>query len=290
MPIIEWLNRPGGVADRLRQLRRARGLTQEQFAVQAGWLANQRTKVSKLEGAAQWPSVQDIRDWVRAAEADPEVVDELVGLLNEAEAASRQIKDLADEGQAEIQKKYDQAVREGKEIRNFEPSMIPGLLQTQEYARYRSLAAVRNHAFSADEADEGLKAKMKRRDVLWEPDRTFEFIVAEEALYRRLAPLPVMIGQIDRLLVLDLPHVTFGVIPLDEDLSDGLELMEGFLWVDGLVYLETYAELRDATPVESSEYEAIADALRAQAVTGNDARRLLIRAADHLRDLVSKDG
>jgi transcriptional regulator with XRE-family HTH domain len=285
VPIIEWLNQPGGLADRLRRLRRATGKTQEQFAVAAEWPANQRTKVSKLEGATQWPSVQDIRDWVKAANASPDVADELIGLLNEAEGRERQIKHLAAGGQAAIQKEYDLAVREGKDIRNFEPLMIPGLLQTREYARYRVLAAIRNHAFPEDQADESLKARMDRQDVLWEPDRHFEFVIGEEALYRRLAPLPVLIAQIDRLLVLDLPHVTLGIIPLDADLSEGLELMEEFLLIDGVVYLETYAELRDPAPVESAEYEAVANALRAQAVTGDEARRLLIRAGDHLRGL-----
>ena len=206
-------------------------------------------------------------------------------MLDEAEGRHRQFRQLRGAGQAAIQKEFDVAVREGKLIRNFEPLMIPGLLQTSEYARYRVLAAIRNHDFPAADADASLGARMQRQQVLYETGRTFEFVIGEEALYRRLAPLPAMLGQIDRLLALDLPQVTFGIVPLDADLSEGLELVEAFLMVDNLVYLESYSALRDPKPRESSEYEGAADALRAEAVIGDEARHLLTRAGDHLRGL-----
>ncbi len=80
-------------------------------------------------------------------------------------------------------------------IRNFQPTVIPGLLQTAEYTR--SVLALGK---TTDRAA-ALAARLERQQVLHEPGRRFEFVISEQVL--RWAPGPLaQAGQIDRLLSL----------------------------------------------------------------------------------------
>src|SRR5688500_9828341 len=66
-----------GLADRLREIRVAAGLTGIELAAAAGW---HRTKVSKLEHGTTAPSARDIRAWCEACGADGEA-EQLVAAL-----------------------------------------------------------------------------------------------------------------------------------------------------------------------------------------------------------------
>src|SRR6185437_14379074 len=62
-PTREWLNRPGGLAERLQRMRKAAGLTGDQLAVRLGWT---RAKVPKIENGRQMPTEADIKAWAEA--------------------------------------------------------------------------------------------------------------------------------------------------------------------------------------------------------------------------------
>ena len=76
--------------------------------------------------------------------------------------------------------------------------LIPGLLQTPDYARYRALEAVRLHSTAAEQVDETVVARIRRQEVLYDTSKTFEFIVCEAAFRYLLCPPQVMRGQLDR--------------------------------------------------------------------------------------------
>lgn len=277
-PVIESLNKPGGLAERLRRLRKTAGLTGDELADRYGW---QRTKVSKLENARQWPTTTDLENWAAAC-GHPEAVPELQALLDEAEAVRRQIRHQRHRGQAAIQEEFDRAVRQGKRIRNFEVTFIPGLLQTADYARYRSLEAVRVHGFAVDAVEASVSARMKRQEVLYEPGRQFDFILTEAALRFLVCPAGVMLGQLDRLATLSgLASITLGVIPFDTELQ--VAPVNGFLIVDDVTYVETHDALEDVHGQESADYERIADGLMAEALTGDGALRVISEAAARVR-------
>ena len=91
-----------------------------------------------------------------------------------------------------------------------------------------------------------------------------------------------MAGQLDRLLMVSgLPNVTLGIIPLHKRLS--VAPMHGFLIVDDVTYVETHTSDLILTGEESAHYARIADGLLAESVTGDDARNLIVAAADALR-------
>lgn len=278
-PVIEQLNKPGGLAGRLRRLRKTAGLTGEQLADLNGW---QRTKVSKLENARQWPSHADLDEWAAAC-GHPEEAAELRDLLDEAEVVRRRIRYERHRGQAAIQEEFDRAVRQGKRIRNFEVTFIPGLLQTAEYARCRSLEAVRVHGFRPDGVEEAVAGRMRRQEVLYESGRQFEFILTEAALRFLVCPADVMLGQLDRLATLSgLASIALGIIPLDTELS--IAPVNGFLIVDDVTYVETHDVMEGLRGGESAAYDQIADGLMAEALTGDEALGLISAAAARLRE------
>src|SRR5215467_11510213 len=125
-PTSEWLTQPGGLAQRLRSMRKAAGLTGEQLAESLGW---SRPKVPKIENGHQMPSEQDVMDWVAACGQPEDKADELLEVLSEGQAVHRQWRQRLRHGHAATQNEWDTLIRKATVIRNFEIVVIPGLLQ-----------------------------------------------------------------------------------------------------------------------------------------------------------------
>ena len=174
-------------------------------------------------------------------------------------------------------------MRDAKRIRNFEIMIIPGLLQTADYARYRALEAVRVHGFAESEVEKTVAARMRRQEVLYDAGKAFEFIICEAALRYLLCPPQVMAGQLDRLLAVSgLGNVTLAVIPPGVEL--GVAPMVGYLTVDDVTVVETFTSEDKFIGAESATYDRITDGLMAEAVGGDEARRLIAAAASSLRE------
>jgi transcriptional regulator with XRE-family HTH domain len=279
-PTGDTLNQPGGLAERLKRLRKDAGLTGAQLAANLGWKS--RTRVPKLERGQQMPNEDDITRWAQAC-GHPEEIPELLGLLAEAGAVHEQWRHKLRRGHAALQAEFDKLVRDAKRIRNFEVMVIPGLLQTADYARYRVLEAVRVHGFAESEVEKAVTARMRRQEALYDAGKTFEFIVCESALRYLLCPPQVMAGQLDRLLTVSgLGNVTLGIIPPGVELD--VAPMVGYLTVDDVTVVETFTSEDKFTGAESATYDRISAALMAEAVTGDEARRLITAAADSLRE------
>jgi transcriptional regulator with XRE-family HTH domain len=277
-PTGEWLNQPGGLAERLRRIRKAAGLTGDALAEQLGW---SRSKVPKLENGRQMPTDQDIGEWAAACGA-PEAAAELLDMLAEAQSVHRQYRHQLRRGHLAIQEDLDELVRSAKIVRNFEVMFVPGLLQTPGYARSRYLQSVRVHGFPAERVEESIGARIRRQGVLYEGQREFEFVLMETALLVRSCPAPVMLEQLDRLQsAAGLPRVTLGIIPLAAELAVTPDM--GFLVADDTAYIETPTSEDFLFGEEAAKYGRIADELRAEAVAGEEARDLIMGASRRLR-------
>jgi transcriptional regulator with XRE-family HTH domain len=278
-PTGEKLNQPGGLSERLVRMRKAAGLTGDRLAAQLGW---PRSKVPKIENGRQMPTDADIRAWAEAC-AQVAAIPELLDLLSDAQAVHRQWRHQLRRGHPALQAEFDTLVRQAKRVRGFEILLIPGLLQTPDYARYRALEAVRLHGTAAEAVDATVTARMHRQEVLYDADKTFEFVITEAAFRLLLCPRPVMLGQLDRLLVVStLGNVTLGIIPAGTELP--VAPMVGFLTVDDMTIVETFTSADTIPGQESAAYERIFDDLLAEAVTGDEARTLITEAAAALRD------
>lgn len=277
-PASEYLHQPGGLAERLNGLREAAGLTGEALAGTLGWSPS---KVSKIQNGRQLPSAKDIRAWAGAT-GHPEVTDELLGLRREAETInSRWRRRLAEGGEAAVQQDINELTRNAARIRNAQVTVIPGLLQTPGYARaiFTQVSAV----YPAVDIDAAVEARMRRREILHEEGRTFEFIIAEAALTMLPCPPKVMLAQLDRLMIsMDLENVTLGIIPERRQLA--ISFYNGFQLLDDLLVVESYG-YEDQVAGELAETHArIFDMLMAESAKEEDARRLIVAAAANLRE------
>jgi transcriptional regulator with XRE-family HTH domain len=275
-PTGEWLNQPGGLAERLVRMRKAAGLTGDRLAAQFSW---PRSKVPKIENGRQMPTEADIKAWAEACR-QPGAIPDLLTLLADAQTVYRQWR--LGEGQAALQEQYDALVRDAKRIRNFELMLIPGLLQTPGYARYRALEAVRLHGAPESGVEETVAVRMRRADVLYDTAKSFEFVITDAALRYLLCPRPVMLAQLDKLAnVSEFGNVTFGIIPPGRELP--VAPMVGYLMADNTTIVETFTSAITIATRESPKYAEITDELMAEAVTGDAARTLIAAAAAELR-------
>jgi transcriptional regulator with XRE-family HTH domain len=103
---------------------------------------------------------------------------------------------------------------EAASVRNYEPLLVPGLLETEAYAR-----AVVGAALVKDpaEIERRIAARMERQRRLTGPDALELWVVLDEAaLWRPVGGPPVMAEQLRRLQdVAVLPNVTVQVLPFD---------------------------------------------------------------------------
>lgn len=103
--------------------------------------------------------------------------------------------------------------------RNFEPLVVPGLLQTEEYAR----AMIPEHA-PAERVEALVEIRMKRQELLDRPDGPLLFFILDEAVVHRLVGgKDAMRRQVLRLVELGRrPRVTIEVVPFSAGAHPGL--------------------------------------------------------------------
>jgi hypothetical protein len=156
------------------------------------------------------------------------------------------------------------------------------LLQTAGYARgiVEQVAAL----FGTTDTDAAIEARMQRQQVLYDTSKTFEFVFTEAALYLLPCTQVVMLGQYDRLLSLDLPNVTFGILPMYRYLAR--VPFNSFHMLDNLLVVESYDGKHEGTDEETTaRHVRIFDDLMSESVTGEQARGLIMSAANRLRGI-----
>lgn len=277
-PIEEWLTQPEGLADRLRALRTQAGLSGKQLAEANNWAPS---KVSRLENGRQMPAPADIHAWARACGADDTAAQELLAMLGEVQAVHRDWRRRMRQGQAAVQDSYNQLVTESRLIRHFETVYVPGLLQTADYARRVLNEMVELHNLDVTDVDAAVASRMQRQQLLYDSNKRFEFLLAEPVLRWLLCSPDVMRGQLDRLqTVVGVPNIRFGILPFGVQLATTPQ--NSFQMYDDVAIVETFVGETTHRDDEAAAYAKAIDRLWNDAVTGEEARRLIVHAA---RDL-----
>ncbi len=108
-------------------------------------------------------------------------------------------------------------------IRNFQPMLIPGLLQTEEYAA--AIIPNLSPKATANEVHTGVEMRMKRQQLLQQSEMPLMFFIMDEAAVRRLVGgREAMRRQIQRLLdESDKPRVTIEVVPYSAGAHPGMQ-------------------------------------------------------------------
>lgn len=250
---------------RLRSLREGAQLTGMALARQLGWPGS---KVSKLEHGKQLPTTADITAWVETIGGSAELRADLLADLRAVRLEHRTWARLLRRGTADRQRAVRPLDEATTLLRAFEPALIPGLLQTAEYARWVLDGVIALRGLPNDVA-EGVRARLDRQQMLYDPGKQFRFLMTEAALRYLLCPPEVLRGQLDRLLaVAGLPNIELAVLPFSVQLP--YPALHGFWMYDNkLVLVDTNtAELALRDQDDLALYERLFELLWERADRG----------------------
>jgi transcriptional regulator with XRE-family HTH domain len=263
---------------RLRDIRRDAGLSGTELAQLGGWLSS---KVSKIEHGRQTPSEEDLRAWCEHCHAVDQLPD-LIAAVRSIDTQFAEWRRIMRGGTRRRQQASAAVYERARLFRIYEPAVIPGLLQTREYA-VAVLSTFIDFIRAPDDAEEGTAARIERQRVLTHGDRRFHMVLGEQALHTNVGGAEVMAGQLEHLLAtMKLPRLRLGVIPVGAPyrvpLNDGFWIMD-----EALVQFDTYtAELSLIRPDEIALYGRAFERLAAIAVYGPEARALISQILDSL--------
>ncbi|MCX4993270.1 MULTISPECIES: helix-turn-helix transcriptional regulator [unclassified Streptomyces] len=189
---------------RLRAIREAAGKTQKDVVDALVWSIS---KVIRMEAGDVGISVTDLRALLQFyGVTDQQQIDELTEMVLTSRKQpwwARYSRTMTSSFSSYLGYETSASI-----IRNFESNLIPGLLQTREYAQVLI-------DDSDGQQDMWVNLRMERQKrALESRDRQFFFILDETATRRVVGDEAVMQAQLERLLVLnELPHVTIMVVP-----------------------------------------------------------------------------
>lgn len=259
---------------RLRDLRLAAHLRAYQLAEQAGWSAS---KVSRIENGAHSLTEADLEIWCRltgAALAYPD----LRATLRNVNAAWMEWRRIVGTGHARHQGEIGDLESHTELLRSYDPQVIHGLLQTEDYAR-AVLSAAAGFLHISQDLDTAVAARMRRQAVLRKGRHRYFFLVGEPALHATVGSSEITRRQLSHLLTaMDLPNVVVGIVPLTAEFF--YRTTEFAIYDQKTVLIETVtAESTITQPHEIALYEKLFTMLADQACYGDAGRALIHKAA-----------
>jgi len=285
-------DRPSPVVQRRRlrtELRKARqdvGLTQEQVADAMDW---SMSKMIRIEAGTVGISTTDLKALLDHYQLDdPELTSQLVALARAARERSwwSVYRDLAPPGLLQLIG-YEAA---SFIIRNFETLVVPGLLQTEDYAR--AVVESLEEGATAQRVNTLVEIRMRRQEQLDRDDPPLLFFILDEAVVRRLiGGRNVMRRQIHYLIEMAArPHVTIEIVPFNAGTHPGLR--GPFVIVefpdpgdDDVLYLETRGDLIRggiSEEGEASAYREVFEQLRRVSLGPDGSVEFLSQLADEM--------
>ena len=241
----------------LKKARQTSGLTQEKVASEMDWSLS---KIIRIESASSGISANDLKALLQLyGVKDPGQVDSLVALARAARERSwwSAYRDVAPQQLLQLTE-YESAAQV---IRQFETMFVPGILQTEDYAR----AVIDNYyeeGLSSNQLRALVELRTRRQDVIDAEDPpSFHFILDEAAIRRLVGGPSIMRRQLRRLIeVADRPNISLEVIPFSAGLHPGMkgpfEIIEFADPSDSeIVYLESpRGDIFSDVPEETSKY------------------------------------
>ena len=208
------------LGNELRTLRLASG---KSIADAARWLECSDAKISRMENGQRGAVARDVRDLCKLYGVPAQRRDQLIGLSREAVEADKGTSTTIPAKHSTFIALESQA----RSLRNYEMTFVPGLLQTERYAR----ETITRNGDSRDpaEVDRLVQIRMDRQKRIWgEGSLRAHFIIDENVLWRPAAldpqPRAVREEQIDRLIRATLlDHVTLQIIPYGAGFYQGME-------------------------------------------------------------------
>lgn len=234
--------------------------------------------VSRMERGLTVPSSAEISEWARAANAGDDARALLLALH---EAALNELTAFTPGDIAGHQEDVNILQESARTVVSFQPALIPGLLQTTEYA-----TAVLSIADPTGDIPSALARRMQRQADLYRRGRRFTFILTEGAL-RWNPGNEILSAQLAYLAAFNAPAVTIQVIPLGTVMhavpSSGFTIYEDVK--DGQPFVR--AELPHAVitvndPQQVDKYRDRVDRLTESALSQADSQAFIRAIAEQV--------
>ncbi|MBT2364971.1 helix-turn-helix domain-containing protein [Streptomyces sp. ISL-10] len=269
----------------LRRLRELKGMTAEEVAER---LLVSQSKISRLENGRRSISQRDVRDLCGVYEVeDHRIVDSLMQMA----------KDSRQQGWWHAFGDIPYSVYIGLEtdaasLRVYEPQVVPGLLQTRQYAEALIAGALPESGIT--DVDKRVSVRVRRQERIRDAEHPLRLwaVIDEAALRRRVGDRQLMREQLEHLVELShQPHVTVQVLPFDMGAHPGINGQYAILEFpdasdSSVVYIEGVTSdlyLEKANDVQ--KYSVMYEHLRAQALNVEQTRQFIETIAkDYARE------
>jgi transcriptional regulator with XRE-family HTH domain len=271
------------LAIELTNRREAAGFSREEAARRLEWSTS---TIFRIETGRSRPQPRSVRDLLDLYGVTGRERDGLIQLSREARQPGwwHSFRDVL----ANPYEVYIGLETSAASIRNFEPLIMPGLLQTADYARAMIRGGARE--LDRDEIERRVEVRMSRQQVLLREDRPRLWAVIDEAVIRRVVGSPaIMRTQLQHLVeAAEQGKTTIQVVPFSAGAHAGTSGPFVILGLPGpdepdLIYVETLAGdiyLEDRNDVD--RYTLAFDRLRATALHPDDSVALVQAAARSL--------
>lgn len=242
-------------ADELRRAREAAGLSQSQLA-SAVYVS--KSTVAMIETCQRTPT----RDFAISADK-----------ILEADGRFQRMHEklLRAEVTPEWFRPYLDYEQQATAIRSYEPTVVPGLLQIEGYAR------------ALTGSDEATAARLARQDILTgESPPEVVTVIDESVLHRQVGSAEIMYRQLQHLADPP-PAVRVQVLPADADTYLGVDGSVELATVDGREYAYLHTPARGFvldSPEVISAMRRRWEVLRGEALNRRQSRDLILKVAE----------
>jgi transcriptional regulator with XRE-family HTH domain len=249
--------------DELRRLRSAAGLSQEALGQRIRYSAS---LIGMVETARRAPT----RDLARRCD----------GALDGAGALTRLWPLVSKEALPRWFRSFSDVERDATSIRSWEPILVPGLLQTEAYAR--ALFAAWQPGDGSEAVETQVAARMERQQILERDNPPLMWMIIGEAALRNPVGGPKVLNeQLHRLLDIEAryPKVIIQMVSLTAGAHPGLEGPLALVTRQGepdVAYLEVQGRGLLADRAEDvARYGLLYDMLRAVALSPDASREMI---------------
>jgi DNA-binding XRE family transcriptional regulator len=170
---------------------------------------------------------------------------------------------------------------EARTLRTFEHSVIPGLLQTDDYAR--EVLSRHPHVTPA-QVTERVAARMARQSVLGRDDPAVFWVLMDESiLHREIGSPKIMADQLDKLA--EMARRATVTVQLVPGKGAHIGMMGAFMLAEtpdaSVVYLDHFADgMTTDSPAIVATVSMRFDVLRTEALRGSESQEIIEAAAE----------
>ncbi|MEU6391737.1 helix-turn-helix transcriptional regulator [Streptomyces sp. NPDC046939] len=272
----------------VERLRKRAGLTQSEAAELIG--VNRSTWIA-MEGGKSSPHRSNVRSIIEKFDASPEEAEELLALAARPRdpAWMRPLRGRIPDRYGE----YIDLESGALSIKSWEPSLVPGLLQTERYSRAH---AERLPGSTPAQVEARVTARMQRQTAFTQRGAPLWAVIGEAALHYDVGGTDVRREQLARLLeASDEPNTTIQVIPFS--VGAHASMMGSFAVLSfgdsapPVVYVETLGgDLFLEEPADLQTFRETYAHLQATALSPADTRAFITKIIQEIEGRAARNG